>query len=67
MMLLNGCLPNGKALSLSHVSSNRNIALEIWTWWTRLEYFVTSSRKSNNNNNKGSWIYFGRNAARSCY
>jgi len=28
MMLLNDCLPNGKALSLSHVSSNINVVSE---------------------------------------
>jgi len=31
MMLLNGCLPTGKALFLYHVSNNINMASEIWT------------------------------------
>jgi len=30
-MQQNGRLPNGNALSLSHVSSNTNMASEIWT------------------------------------
>jgi len=32
MMLQNGCLPTSKAPSLSHVSSNINMASEIWCW-----------------------------------
>jgi len=31
MMLLNGYLRTGKALSLSYMSSNINMASEIWT------------------------------------
>jgi len=31
MMLLNGCFLTGKVPSLSHVSSNIDMALEIWT------------------------------------
>jgi len=33
MILQNGCLLTDKALSLSHVSSNINMLLEIWTNW----------------------------------
>jgi len=52
MMLQNDCLPTGKVLHLSHVSSNINMALEMWN---SPEYFVTSNRIKQQKG--GSWIY----------
>jgi len=44
MKLLNGYLLTGKVLTLSHLSSNINMASEIRTLMTCLEYFVMLSR-----------------------
>jgi len=53
-------------ISLSHVSSNINMASEICTFMNLPEILWDVEWNKKTKKPKGSWFYVGRNAARSC-